>query len=231
MSDTALVGIGLYTPAEAARLINVAPSKIIRWLRGYVAKGAEYARLWRPQVELLDDDRVYLGFRDLMEARVANAFIRDGILSAQKVRRAIEIARDMVGEEHPLSTMRFQTDGRRVFLQLGEEEEDARVIDLFRQQFAFRELIEPSLRHIEFDIGGRPSRWYPKGKTAGIVVDPKYSFGRPIEVTSGIPSQILAAAASAEGSIQAAARAWRVRPAAIRHAVAFERGLPALKAA
>jgi hypothetical protein len=34
-----LVGIGLYTPAEAGRLIQVRPAKLARWLRGHSIKG------------------------------------------------------------------------------------------------------------------------------------------------------------------------------------------------
>ena len=47
-----LVGIGLYTFAEADRLIRVPAPKIARWLRGHEANGLRYEALWRPQVDL-----------------------------------------------------------------------------------------------------------------------------------------------------------------------------------
>jgi len=128
-----LVGIGIYTPAEAARLTGVGAGRIARWLRGHRVKGSRYEPLWRPQIDI-DDGRVYLGFRDLMEVRVAAAFIKQGV-SPQKVRRAIQIARTLFGKDHPLSTMSFRTDGHSVFLQLSEEEGDDKLIDLFRQQY------------------------------------------------------------------------------------------------
>ena len=224
-----LIGIGVYTPAEASRLIGVGPGRLVRWLRGHEAGGRHYPPLWRPQIDL-GDGHVYLAFRDLMEARVADLLIAQN-LSAQKVRRAIEIARDIIGEERPLSTARFRTDGRSVFLQMHAEDGTDRVIDLLRGQYAFRDIIEPSLKTIDFDEAGLPFRWWPLGRAARIVVDPQRAFGRPIEAESGVPAGVLAAAATAEGSAEAAARVWNVPAAAIRRAVAFQSGLDQRKAA
>jgi uncharacterized protein (DUF433 family) len=215
-----LIGIGLYTPSEASGLLGVRSAKIIRWLRGHDLKGKRYERLWEPQVDL-GDNEVYLGFRDLMEVRVANAFIERG-LSPQKVRRAIEIARQLVGEQRPLSTTRFRTDGRTVFLQVLQEDGPDRMIDLFRSQYAFREVIEPSLKNIDFDDDGIPRRWWPLGKQARVMVDPERAFGQPIESGSFIPVTVLAAAAKAEGSPEATARIWSVSVASVRRAVEFQ---------
>lgn len=219
MVDQSLIGIGLYTPAEAAKLVNVSAAKITRWLRGHRANKQEYAPLWRPQVDLADG-HTYLGFRDLMEVRVANTFISRG-LSPQKVRRAIQIAREVIGEERPLSTARFRTDGRSVFLHVLEEDGSDKLIDLFKSQYAFREVIEPSFKNIDF-VDGIPSRWWPHGKAVGIVVDPARSFGQPIDAATGVPAHILAAAARAEGSLEAAARAWAVPAGAIKRALKFQ---------
>lgn len=114
-----LVGIGLYTPREAQRLIGVPTPKIVRWLKGHTAKGKRYDPLWRPQVDL-GDGEFALGFRDLMEMRTAAAFMASGV-SAQVIRRAIVEARKLVGADHPLSTTRFRTDGRSVFLEIAQE--------------------------------------------------------------------------------------------------------------
>jgi hypothetical protein len=218
-----LIGIGVYTPAEASLLLGVPSRKIVRWLRGHRAGEQRHPRLWRPQIDL-GDGRIYLGFRDLMEVRVANAFIERGP-SAQKVRRAIEIARDMPMEERPLSTARFRTDGRTVFLQVLREDGSDQMTDLFRSQHVFREMIEPSLRNIDFNDGGVPLRWWPHGKQARIVVDPLRAFGQPIDADSGVPAAVLSAAAEGEGSPEQAARVWAVPVSAIRRAREFQNAL------
>lgn len=224
-----LVGIGLYTLAEAGRLVQVSPSKISRWLRGHDANGHHYEPLWRSQVDL-GEDGVFLGFRDLQEVRVAAAFIAKG-LSPQRVRQAIGLARDLVGEERPLSTKRFRTDGRSIFLQVVQEDGQTRLIDLFKRQFAFREIIEQSLTNLEYDDTGSPSSWWPLGKSGSVVIDPARSFGQPIEAETSVPTATLAAAAGAEGSQQAAARAWGVPLRSVRRAVEFEEHMAFRKAA
>jgi hypothetical protein len=123
-----LIGVGVYPPAQAGRLLHVRPSKISRWLRGHSVQGKAYGPLWTPEISL-GDERVFLGFRDLMEVRVADAFIRAGV-SAIRVRATITAAREVIGQDHPLSTDRFRTDGREIFLHIIETDEASPVAGL-----------------------------------------------------------------------------------------------------
>jgi hypothetical protein len=225
-----LIGVGVYTPAEASRLINVPAGKIARWLRGHSANGRDYAPLWQPEVDL-EDGRIFLGFRDLMEVRVAAAFIKLG-LSSVRVRSAILLAREALGQDHPLSTNRFRTDGRDVFVSVVERDETGRekerLLNLFKSQFEFRGIIDPILRTVDFD-DDQPQKWWPRGRGARIVLDPARSFGQPIEASSSVPTAVLAAAARQDG-VALTARAFAVTDGAVRRAVEFEDGL-ALSAA
>lgn len=216
--DKKLLGVGIYTPAEAGRLTGVASAKIHRWLRGHQRDEQSYERLWSPQITL--NDGIFLGFRDLTEVRVAAAFIDAG-LSAQKVRRAIEIARDKYDFERPLSTNAFRTDGKNVFLVLAGEADD-KIVDIFKDQFAIKKIIEPSFKGIEFNKAGEPMRWKI---SKGVVLDPEQSFGQPVDDQTFVPTQILANAAKIEGSFKAAAAAYKVSLATVKNAVAFEEKL------
>lgn len=220
--STSLLGVGLYTPREAQRLLNIPAGKITRWLRGHKANGKWYEPLWRPQVDL-GDGSIYLGFRDLMELRTANEFMRIGI-SAHMIRKAIVEARKFVNDERPLSTIRFRTDGRAIFLEVAENNDDTRLLDLIRSQYVFSRVIEGSLKNVEFD-GIAPSRWWVSSKRNGILVDPERLFGQPIEESTGIPTHVLAAATEAEGSTKAAAIAWCIDERSVRRAVKFETSL------
>lgn len=219
MTEGNLVGIGLYTPVEAQRLIGVPAGKISRWLRGHTIKGKQYKPLWQSQIDL-DDERVYLGFRDLMEMRTAHAFMKAGV-SAMMIRNAIMVARSLVDDDHPLSTTKFKTDGRSVFLEIVSTEDDPKLLNIFSKQYAFQKIIEQSLRDVEFQ-GPVPARWWPVTRAKHIVVDPSRSFGQPIDEVTGVPTAALAAAAKAEGSIDAAAKAWQVKAVTVRRAVEFE---------
>lgn len=218
-ADRSLIGIGLYTPLEAGRWLDIAPAKISRWLVGHQVRGRRYQPLWSPQVDL-GEHGIALGFRDLIEVRVADAFISHGV-GAQRVRRTIELAREILGEDRPLSTARFRTDGRSIFLQIAEDD-DANLVDVFSSQYAFREVIEPSLKNVDMGEDGLPARWWPMGKAKSIVLDPARCFGQPIEAETSVPTSSLAAAVRSEGSVEAAARIWNVPARAARRAWAFE---------
>lgn len=219
-----LLGIGLYTPIEAARLLNISSGKITRWLRGHTIKGKTYDPLWKPQIDL-KDDKVYLGFRDLLEMRTAHAFMDVGV-SAIAIRKAISEAQKYVNDERPLSTTKFKTDGLSIFLEIASETDDPQLLDVFKKQYTFKRIIDASLKDVEFD-GIAPVKWWPRSKHRKIVLDPERSFGQPIEIESGVPTAILNAAAKVEGSEEKAARLWLVTPKAIRRAVEFEESLHA----
>lgn len=218
-----LIGMGLYTPAEAGRLLHIPSARISRWLRGHQAGERHYPPLWLPQVQL-EDGRVCLGFRDLMEVRIADAFIRRGV-PAQRIRAAIQLAKEVYGADRPLSTNRFQTDGRDIFLRVVDEdehgEERERLLNLFRQQYEFKQIIGPVLKTIDFDGGGEPFQWWPQGHRAKIVVDPARAFGQPIDEVSSVPTVILAAAGRLDG-ISCAARAYDVPISSVKRAIDFE---------
>ena len=220
--EHSLVGIGLYTPAEAGHLLGLAPARISRWLRGHVVDGVHYDALWQPEVDF-GEDGIFLGFRDLQEVRVAAAFIEKG-LSAQRVR-------DVVLEQRPLSTTRFRTDGRSVFLQVLEDGAEPKLIDLFKKQFAFREVLERSLTNVEYDSAGVPKQWWPLGRAASVVLDPTMSFGQPIEAETSVPIEALVAAVQAEGSPETAARVWGVPVRAVKRALAFKSEMQVRQAA
>jgi uncharacterized protein (DUF433 family) len=222
--DLSLIGIGLYTPAEAARLIHVRSQRLHRWLNGHSVGGREYERLWSSQIDL-GDDGTFLGFLDLVQARVAVAFIDAG-LSPQKVRRAIILGREILKSDYPFASAQFRTDGRTVILQVLIPGEDDTLIDLFQSQYLIKKVVEPSLKGLEFDKD-LAVRWWPEGTGGGIVLDPKRQLGQPIDADTGVPTAVLAAAAKAEGSIEKAARAYRVPPASVRRAVQFEKKLAA----
>lgn len=219
-----LIGIGLYTPSEAARLIAESPRRLVRWVRGYAAGGKQYPPLWAPQIDLGEDGE-FLGFQDLIQARVASALIKAN-LSPQRVRLAITRATEMLGRQHPLATAQFKTDGRRIFLQLKREGEEDAILDILTGQHAFKRIIEPSLRSLDFGDDGHAQRWWPIGRRARIVLDPARSFGHPIDNETGVPVDVLVDAVAAEGSVEAAAKAFQVPITAVRAAIEFYKQNP-----
>jgi hypothetical protein len=80
--------IGLYTAAEASRLLSLPVAKVRRWLGGYRGEDRDYPPLWTPQLPKLDD-QLGLGFLDLMQLRVVARVVAETEISLQKLRRAL----------------------------------------------------------------------------------------------------------------------------------------------
>jgi hypothetical protein len=87
LHDGRLIGIGLYTPPEAARLTGAKPRSITGWLRGYERRGVAHEPLWTPEPETRSDV-LTLSFQDLLQLRTVTAFQKRG-LSTRFIRRAI----------------------------------------------------------------------------------------------------------------------------------------------
>lgn len=224
--DLSLVGLGLYSPAEAAVLTHIPAPKIRRWLWGHAIGDKDYPALWRTQLEKFEMGQLYLSFLDLVQLRVAKAFIDAG-LSPQKVRRAIEYGSQIVLSDYPFANTRFRTDGKTVILHVLRTDGDEELIDLFNDgQYLMQKVIEPSLKNLEFD-GDIATRWWPLGRSKGVVVDPQRQFGQPIDNATGVPTSVLAEAAKVEGSEEAVAKRFMVPLASVHRAVAFELQLAA----
>ena len=226
------LGTGLYAVAEAARLSGVSPSRIRRWIKGYGwARGKDKERhqhhsppVWRPDVAPIEGAQA-LSFRDLVELRFVDAFLRAGV-SWKRLRAVAEEASKRFDTTHPFSTRRFVTDGRTIYDQVRREAGDT-LEDLQTHQFAFRRVISPTLQGgLEFSETGTALRWWPEPGRGDrlIVVDPRRSFGQPVIDKADVPTGVIAAAVKVDGEKKAAD--WFDLPLkAVRAAVKFEASL------
>ncbi len=226
--ETNLIGTGLYTVPEAARLVHAPVRSIHRWLRGYsYRRGNEphsVGPLWRGDLEPVDGT-IALSFYDLLEARMVAAFRRRGV-SWPAIRLAARRAEECLQSHHPFILQAFKTDGQRIFAEIREAGE-VRLFDLNKAQYALRDVVAQSLfRGIEFE-DNHPIRWYPSEGNGRVVVDPERSFGRPVIERSGVPTEVLAQAVSVEESIERVAYLYEVDSRDVRDAVEFEQRLVA----
>ena len=227
---TTLLETGIYTVPDAARLTGVSPWCIRRWLRGYqfkVKTGRHHSpAVWSSQLPVIDE-RLALGFLDLLEVRCVDAFISAGV-SWKTMRLAHSQAQNVVGHSHPFCTHRFVTDGHAIFVELRERNDEVALWDMRDLQRVFEKIIRPFLKNVEFDRDRIPQRWWPQGKSHRVALDPRRSFGQPIVFRDGVPTQILARSVKAnDGSIDEVARWFELSPTSVREAVNFEQQLAA----
>ena len=205
-----------------------------RWLRGYSWKhrdGLPHSSgpLWPLQFasdEDLSREQV-LSFHDLLELRTVARFISLGV-SLRAIRATIDVAREYLGD-YPLQSEGFVTDGKRIFLEAAERAGDPQLLDVRGRQFAMDAVIRPSLLDgIQHGRNGAALRWFPVPKKKVIVLDPQVQFGEPIIAEAGVPTDTLASAYKAEGEdAKMVAKLYRITPAAVKAAVAFEHRLAA----
>lgn len=169
-----ILGNGVYTPREAARLVGTSAQQVLRWTRG----NGQAEPLWKAHYDFLDEDVTEISFLDLIEIRVVSAMRRAGI-SLQAIRFAISFAQDKYGIDRPLASESFKTDGKEVLMSAVER--DGEMVSLSKKhagQKVFKALVAQSLSGLEYE-NTLVARWRPKG-FSDIVLDPKRFFGDPI---------------------------------------------------
>lgn len=232
-------GTGIYSIPEASRLIGVPTRDIRRWLFGYhylkkpgdESSRVESAPLWEHELAHEDFDEDVIGFRDLVELRFIREFTRAGV-ALSVIRRCLATASDLFGVTHPMSLLRFKTDGRTIYAEaVSEESNENSLVDLKSRQSVFKDIIRPSLYDgLLYDAEKRhANRWYPSGTKSPIVIDPARNFGAPTIDATGTPTSTLFASYTAEGGDQKAltitSRVYGVPPKAVEAAIRFEQDL------
>lgn len=223
-----LIGTGIYSVSDAQHLSRVPASKIRRWLLGrtrkYRGDDVYDPPLWSATYPLIDDG-LYLSFRDLIELRMVDRF-RQQHISMPYLRLVVSAAQRLLEDDHPFSTSRFKTDGRRLYLEMLSQTREPRLIEVLSGQHAFHSIISVGLRDLQFD-GGVASMWTPESGKGEVVIDPQRSFGRPILARYGVPTGTIAQLVRAGRDIKSVARDFEIDEPAARSALAFEAQLAA----
>jgi uncharacterized protein (DUF433 family) len=224
----ALVGVGLYTVPEAARLVNVPARTLRRWTTGYTfARGRSSGPLF--QRDLADRTRQpILTFQDLIELLLVRQFRRAG-WSLQRIREEEKRAAERFKINHPFAAKKVLTDGHYWFTEeepvIGEDGRVHRVIQKQpSRQLVFTQFVLPFLKNLDYE-GDEPSSYWPLGKGQRIIIDRSRAFGKPIDNETGVPTRALYDMHAAGDSIEEVARWFHVSPEAVRAAVAYEEQL------
>lgn len=230
-----LLGVGLYTRADAVRLLRMTPSRVARWVKGYsywLTYTRQRERRAQPPVVRARLPRIegsiVISFLDLMELRVIKALVDRG-LSLQHVRRVARLASDLFQTPYPFASRRIFTDGQEVFASLSRTSDDPTLIELSAQhsQLIAAPIVQQYLTELDFDPkSSLAERWWPLGRNVPVVLDPKIAFGAPVIAGTATRTEIVAGLARAVHA-EAAAEAYRIKPTAAHAALEFESQLAA----
>ena len=173
------VSVPLYTLAEAARYLDVAPSTLHGWAR---PQGSV------PWITVLPPHghAAALPFVGFAEAFVIKAALDAGVPN-HRIRPGIERIKERAGGmEHALASRVVYTDGAELLLEVVDDED----LDVARtNQRAFRKTVDSALKLITFGGDYAERIQLPKFQQARVVVDPWVASGKPV-VDSGVGPRI-----------------------------------------
>ncbi len=229
-----LVGVGIYTRAEAARLLGLSPGRVASWVRGYrYTWGPKERRKHGRQPAVIQtdlpivDSTIAISFLELMELKVVRRFRNEGI-PLQTVRVAWQHAARAFDTQHPFADRRVFTDRGKIFMAVEDDRQKVPqlVLEISSRQRPFQLVAGPifaeSLQEVEFDDKTNlVTQWWPLGRDVPIVLDPRIAFGAPVVAGTRIPTSTLALY-TIGNSVPAVADAFSLEPSQVDAAVGFE---------
>jgi uncharacterized protein (DUF433 family) len=230
------LSIGIYSQADAARLLGMNPSRLRRWVNGYTYwlrhRDAESRRAKPPVITKSDlpilDGRVALSFLELMELRIVKALVDNKGISLQEVRKSAATARDVFNTPHPFASRRVFTERKRIYASVTPDAE-SEVLEMRRGravQVVLGDLI-PMLEEVDFDEeSSLVSIWWPLGKSEPVVLNPRIQFGAPVMAGTRVRTTV-AAEMARRTSVEIAADNLGLADRQVRASVQFEQLLAA----
>jgi uncharacterized protein (DUF433 family)/DNA-binding transcriptional MerR regulator len=220
-----LLGKGIYPIPEAAKLGRVSQRRIRYWMRGAASEEARVTgNLWIGQHEPIGD-KLVIGFLDLQEIRLIDAFLREGV-SWKTLRRAHDLAKEKYGTQHPFCTKRFATDGTQI-IELARKDGRIQWEETAFRQTIFPSVVAPFLRDLEFSKTNELIRWWPMGTKRRVALDPAVQFGQPVIFKFGVRTEPLYLAAKAGSAREEIANWYEVNVEDVNDAIDFETQLAA----
>lgn len=227
-----MLGTGIYSPADAAALLKTPPDEVRRWAFGYsrLRNGAPvaYEPLIRTELPEIEGQRA-LTFVELVELMFIKGFRKAGA-PWKLIHEAAGVAARILDTDHPFAMRTFFADPGGIYALMDEGEGGESLVRLVGHgQHAFAPIVQPYLGQLEFDPRELPTRWWPMGREARVVVDPAVSFGAPVLADVGIPARTLADAYEAElgyagdDTMRRVSWLYKVPERQVQLAVEFER--------
>lgn len=174
------IDIGLYSIVDAARLLKTQRRTIARWIQGYTGMLKSEPRQYAPV--LVGGRDKLLTFGDLVELMYVREF-RSQDVRLETIRQVSAKFALEWGTEYPFATKRFAVDAKSILLKEGGEWREC----LSGQGSFFTDQIALTLEH----TGDFVSEWRPLGKDRAVVLDPRRSYGKPIDSESGTSTFVL----------------------------------------
>ncbi len=205
----------IYTEAEAARLLGLAPSTLHYWLQGCERRGVNYMPIIRPE----PTTGHYVTWAEFIEAGWLRAY-RKNKVPMKELRRFIGLLRDDLGVPYPLAHRKPLVSGRDLVFAAQEAADLDPYWRLVDEQLVLTFPGQAFMDKVTWD-GDLAVGWCPSSEPAStVVVRPDVRFGRPS--VSGVSTQAIFEYAEEGASREEISEEFGLKPADVRWALAFE---------
>lgn len=213
-----------YTVREAARLAGVTPAAVTRWLKRYDTPAHQAGHQLAPAVGPVPEPNVAPGasFLELIEIVVVAQF-RRGQRPAQleRLRRVHAFAQERFGLPYPFASLSLRQFGGHVLHEFDEADPHGPALALdIGGQWAIPGFVARVLEQIDFSTADQlAERWFPSGRAAAIVLDPRLGAGRLTVAGTGVTVDTIHARFMAGESVEALASDYDLPEASIQEAI------------
>lgn len=185
---TEFLGLPLYTYTDADHLARTSHGTAKRWLTGYQYVSTSSQIMRQPPVTPRASTEPMAGasFLDLVEL-VAIGGLKDLGFTLQSIRKIVENCQELLDVQRPLTSLKFKTDGREIFI--SDHGELLEVLGK-KGQRAWDDVLANFLETLDYE-NNLARRWWPLGKRTPILIDPDYGFGFPVIRGSGVRTDII----------------------------------------
>lgn len=224
-----------YSIPLAAHYLRLPPSTLRDWVRGGEYHVASGVRRFKPLIALPNPKVHVLSFYNLAEAHVLSALRRTHNVRMQAIRKALDYVTNEYGWKRPLIQHNFMVAGASMFVErLDHELVDAgtsgkQLMLGFINQYLHRLEWEGELATKLYPFTRKDARAKPEDIGASprmVLIDPRYSFGRPMLVNIRIPTAVIAERYKAGESTKHLAQDYACPVEEIEEAVRCELNIP-----
>ena len=217
-----VLGRGVYTVAEAARLTKLRGRRVREWFRGRQSPNRIFRPVFQSDYPVLDQEFA-ISFLDLIELNIAGK-LRERV-SLAILRKSYHHLRREFGD-HPFCRRQVYVGGKQIFTTGLDDAESDGFLEAMTDQLYFETVIRPFLTRIDYDDATKQAaRWNIADL---VVVDPRFRFGKPVVEQTGISTTVLSRSYHANGADADRVAKWfAVEPRHVMAAVAFENSLAA----
>lgn len=218
MGDAAVLDLEMYRKSDAARLLGTAPQTLVRWLDGYItADGTRQPPILRAKSAAgCPATPRYVTWGEFIEAGHLAAYRQQQRMPLRRLREYVSDWRGSSDVPYPLARCKPCTDPGLLV--------HADAIGVDSATRAAARSVAAFFDRIDFD-GDVPVRYWPDGRDAHIVLDPRRQFGSPIIEGTRMGTEVIHGMNVAGDPAEWLAHAYSLDLVQVEAAIRFEQRL------